>query len=229
MTLILLLQKVKTKKGTKMVSEFQVTEIVPLDKKRSKIFLDNEFAFVLYKGELHSLKLSEGILISQEMKDHIEKDILTKRAKLRAMNLLKSRSYTEAKLSEKLRQGLYPEKIVQEAIAYVKSYHYVDDYQYAKDYVAYHFEDKPEQRIILDLQRKGVSKDVIYNALLEIKEEMPKDAEEKMIAIQVEKYLSKRNVAIEELCVEEKQKLCASLVRKGFSYDSVRCILSVCE
>ena len=182
-----------------MVSEFQVTEIVPLDKKRSKVFLDHEFAFVLYKGELHSLKLSEGTLISQEMKEYIEKDILTKRAKLRAMNLLKTRSYTEAKLSEKLRQGLYPEKIVQEAIAYVKSYRYIDDYQYAKDYIAYHFEDKPEKRLVLDLQRKGISKDIIDNALSEMKEEIPKDAEEKMIAIQVEKYLSKRNIVIDEL------------------------------
>ena len=212
-----------------MVSEFQVTEIVPLDKKRSKVFLDHEFAFVLYKGELHSLKLSEGAFISQELKEHIEIDILTKRAKLRAMNLLKSRSYTEAKLSEKLRQGLYPEKIILEAIAYVKSYHYLDDYQYAKDYVTYHFEDKPEKRLMLDLQRKGVPKDAIDNALLAVKEEMPKDAEEKMIVAQVEKYLSKRNIDFDELCGEEKQKLCAGLVRKGFSYDKVRRILSVCE
>ena len=52
-----------------MASAFQITEIVPLDKKRSKVYLDHEFAFVLYKGELHSLKLSEGEIVSQEIKD----------------------------------------------------------------------------------------------------------------------------------------------------------------
>jgi len=29
-----------------------VSEIVPFDKKRSKIYLDEEYAFLLYKGEI---------------------------------------------------------------------------------------------------------------------------------------------------------------------------------
>ena len=212
-----------------MASAFQITEIVPLDKKRSKVYLDHEFAFVLYKGELHSLKLSEGEFVSQEIKDYIEKEILAKRAKLRAMNLLKARNYTEAKLTDKLRQGLYPEKVVQEAIAYVKSYHYVDDYQSAKDYITYHSEDKPQKRLVLDLQRKGITKDIIERALSEAMKEAPKDLEQKMITAQIEKYLSKRNSDNHELSWEEKQTICTCLVRKGFPYESVRNALAIVE
>lgn len=212
-----------------MASAFQITEIVPLDKKRSKVYLDHEFAFVLYKGELHFLKLSEGEFVSQEIKDYIEKEVLTKRAKLRAMNLLKARNYTEAKLTDKLRQGLYPEKVVQEAIAYVKTYHYVDDYQYAKDYITYHSEDKPQKRLVLDLQRKGITKDIIERALSEVMKEAPKDLEQKMITAQIEKYLSKRNSDNHELSWEEKQKICTCLVRKGFPYESVRNALAIVE
>ena len=37
-----------------------VTDIVELDKKRSKIFIDGEFSFVLYKGELRDYSIREG-------------------------------------------------------------------------------------------------------------------------------------------------------------------------
>lgn len=199
-------------------SEYLVTGIVPLDKKRSKIFLDGEFAFVLYKGELHSMHIAEGCKISAEQKSKIENEILLKRAKLRAMNLLKARNYTEMQLTEKLRQGYYPEEIVQLAIEYVKSFHYVDDYQYASDYIEYHFEDKPEKRLILDLQRKGITKDVIDRVLDEKKSQSNvEDIEIKMI----QDFVRKKHVDLEICSWEEKQKLCASLVRKGFSYEKV--------
>ena len=56
------------------------------------------------------------------------KDVLLKRAKLRCMNLLKSRDYTEYQLRMKLRQGVYPEDIIDAAVAYVASYGYVNDF-----------------------------------------------------------------------------------------------------
>ena len=62
---------------------------------------------------------------------------LSKRAKLRCMHLLERRDYTEKQLRDKLRLGKtqYPPEIIDEAIAYVKAYHYVDDARYARQYV----------------------------------------------------------------------------------------------
>lgn len=198
------------------ISEQLVTGIVPLDQKRCKIFLDEEFAFVLYKGELRSMHIVEGNRLTVEQKEKIE-EVLLKRAKLRAMNLLKARSYTQMQLTEKLRQGLYPEDLIEQAIDYVKSFHYIDDYQYACDYIEYHFEDKPEKRLILDLQRKGISKDIINRALQEKKDNSDEDVEEKMI----QDFIRKKRIDLENAGFEEKQKLFASLVRKGFSYEKV--------
>ena len=73
----------------------QVTEIRELDKKRSRVYIDEEFAFVLYRSELRKFCIKEGEEISQEVHDEITRVILPKRAKLRAMNLLKSRQYSE--------------------------------------------------------------------------------------------------------------------------------------
>ena len=55
--------------------------------------------------------------------------------KLRAMNLLKSRPYTVKGLTDKLKDGGYPESVINIAIDYVSSYNYLNDKQYALDYI----------------------------------------------------------------------------------------------
>ena len=101
----------------------KVTQIVEISKTRSKIYIEQEFAFVLYKGELRLYHVREGEELSEENYFKIMEEVLPKRAKLRAMNLLKDREYTTAQLRTKLRQGFYPENIIEEALSYVSSFH----------------------------------------------------------------------------------------------------------
>ena len=65
-------------------------------------------------------------------------EVLPKRAKLRAMNLLQGREYTTSQLRTKLQQGYYPPEIIEQAIEYVAGFHYIDDLRYAVDYITYH-------------------------------------------------------------------------------------------
>lgn len=67
-----------------------VTKITEVSKSRKKIEIDGEFAFVLYKGELSVYGIKENCEIKEEDYQGIMTKILPKRAKLRAMNLLKS-------------------------------------------------------------------------------------------------------------------------------------------
>ena len=84
-----------------------VTDIIELDKKRDKIYIDNEFAFVLYKGELRQYGIKLGQDLSEETFDEIMTEVLPKRAKLRAMNLLVKKDYTENGIRRKLAEGYY--------------------------------------------------------------------------------------------------------------------------
>ena len=131
-----------------------VTGIREINKSKVKIELDSEFAFVLYKGELRLYEIEEGKELKENIYHEIMDRILPKRAKLRAMNLLKSRSYTTAQLREKLEKGGYPFQIVEEAIQYVSSFGYVDDSQYALDYIEYHKESRSRNRIYTDLLKR---------------------------------------------------------------------------
>ena len=65
-----------------------VTQVTELSKSRSKVYIDQEFAFVLYKGELRLYHIKESEELRPEDYRTIMQEVLPKRAKLRAMNLL---------------------------------------------------------------------------------------------------------------------------------------------
>ncbi len=195
-----------------------VSELRELDKKRVKVFLDGEFAFVLYKGELKEYKVREGQELDPACYRQITEDLLPKRCKLRAMNLLQKKDYTERQLRDKLVEGLYSSEIVDEAIEYVKSYRYLDDDRYARDYIAYHMENRSRARIMQDLMGKGVSKDRITGIMEELYAEDDGEAE----MAQVRKLLEKKHYDPENCDFKEKQKIMAFLMRKGFSMDMIR-------
>ena len=195
----------------------QITDIVELDKKRSKVFIDGEFAFVLYKGELRDYKIKTGEMLSDSAYEEITGTVLTKRARLRAMNLLQKKDYTEKQLRDKLAEGLYPSDLVDDAIAYVKSYKYLDDDRFARDYIAYHMSMRSRNRILQDLTGKGISKDKILSVMEELYEEEETDVE----LDQIQKLLLKKHYD-SEMDYKDKQKLMAFLVRRGYSLDKVK-------
>ena len=197
-----------------------VTNITELSKSRVRIEIDHEFAFVLYKGELRLHKIEEGDEIEDAVYDRIMKDVLPKRAKLRAMNLLKNRTYTKAQLKDKLLQGGYPEQIADIAVDYVVSYRYVDDEQYVRDFIEYNREKKSRKRIQLDLMHKGISEQLFQD----IWEEIAGDDEEAIEREQIIYWMNKKHFCPQEATFEEKQKMMAFLYRKGFSINNIRSI-----
>ena len=68
-----------------------VTRIEELSRSRCKIYLEDSFAFVLYKGELRLFGVREQEELSEESYREIMQEVLPKRATLRCMNLLQSR------------------------------------------------------------------------------------------------------------------------------------------
>lgn len=195
-----------------------VTRITELDRKRNKIYIDGQFAFVLYKGELRQYHIAEGRELTAADYQEIMCTLLPKRAKLRAMNLLKSREYTEKKLRDKLAESCYPAEVVDEAIAYVKSFHYIDDERYAGQYIEYQLDFRSKRRIENDLLEKGVDKDIICNIFSRLEEDGIQPDETSMI----EKLLRKRHFDKENATIQEKQKTYAFLARKGFSHENIQ-------
>lgn len=145
-----------------------VTSIEKSDRGRKVLCLDNKIELQLYAGEVRKYGLEMGSQVSEELYQEILHEILGKRATKRAMHLLERQEKTEYQLREKLRQNSYPQEAIEDAIEYVKRYHYVDDLRYAKTFVLYHQEKRSRLRLKTDLLRRGIKGDVIDAALEEV-------------------------------------------------------------
>ncbi|NBJ92836.1 regulatory protein RecX [Parablautia muri] len=200
-----------------------VTDIKQIDKSRLEIEIDDTFTFVLYKGEVRAYEIKQNQELDEESYQKIMKEVLPKRAKLRAMNLLKSRSYTAFQLEEKLKKGGYPDGIIKEALDYVISFGYIDDERYAADYIEYNKEIKSQNRIYMDLSVKGVSKEIIERMWEGIVGEDKKELEKK----QIFQWMQKKHFAAQTADFKEKQKMVAFLYRKGFAAENIRNALSL--
>lgn len=196
----------------------RVTGIEELSRSRSKVYLDDSFAFVLYRGELRFYGIREKEELKEEDYIRIMEEVLPKRAALRCMNLLKSRAYTESQLRHKLEEGFYPKGSIDAAIEYVKSYHYVDDAQFARDYIINQSGKKSRRVIEMDLVAKGVSRELIGEAFSEIEENGDGPDEEKLALM----WLSRRHFDPETADFSEKRRMAAFLYRKGIGGETVR-------
>ena len=195
-----------------------VTKIEPVTKAKYKVFLDEQFAFVLYKGELSRYKIQEDAQLSEETIKEIKKEILEKRAKLRAMHLLERMDRTEAELYTKLKRDLYPEDIIEIAMQYVKSFGYIGDKGYARRFVESRQGSKSKLEIKMSLLQKGISKEIVSEVL-----EAYYDGQDESMAIQ--RLLDKKRFTAETATEEEKRKIYGYLMRKGFAYEEIRRVI----
>ena len=195
-----------------------VTKIEVLTKIKYKIYIDGQFAFVLYKGELSRYGIVKDKEISEETVGKIETEVLMKRAKLRALHLLEDMDRTEGELYKKLMQGMYPEEVVKKALEYVKSFGYLDDLRYAENFIVSRKEKKSRKEIYALLRQKGIDREKIEQAF----ENCYTDTAE---VEAVREILKKRRWEPAEMDEGKIRKMYAYLARKGFHYDVARQVI----
>ncbi len=195
-----------------------VQSIENISKGRYRIRLEDGRRFVLYRAELSRLGIRENEEISDDILNEILTAILPKRAKLRGLNLLKARPYTEYQMRQKYIDGEYPQAVIDEAIEYLKSYHYIDDYEYCNTFIMYKSASRSRRRIVNDLLLKGIDKSVIYAAMDDMEHTGDLTDENDLIL----RLLNKRHYCSETASFDEKQKMIAFLYSKGFEMDNIK-------
>ncbi|MCH5267522.1 MAG: regulatory protein RecX [Lachnospiraceae bacterium] len=134
------------------------------------------------------------------------------KATKKAMSLLQHMDRTEWELRSKLKQSGFSEEAVEKAVAYVGSYHYIDDERYARRFVDIYRQSRSMQRIRRDLQKRHVPESLIDQAI----EEVDGDDGDALT-----KALDKLLRGKTELPYEEQQKVMAKLYRRGFRVDDI--------
>ncbi len=193
-----------------------VTAVIPVDKRKCKVFLGEDFAFVLYKSEAARFHIEEGSDLSEELYERIKEEILLKRARDRALFLLQSQGRTQAEMIQKLQNDDYPDDVTREVMSFLLEYHFVDDDAYTENYIHVNKSRKSPRQIAYELQQKGVDKSKISQMM----EEDPIDEAETVRAL-----LKKKTGGQIPEDWKERQKLAAFLGRKGFSFEVIQRIL----
>lgn len=193
----------------------EVIKIIPVDKKKKKITFEDGSCLSLYSGEIRRLNITEGTLISHDILDEIY-GILRKRARERSLYLLKDSDKTEKQIKNKLREGFYPEEIIDETLEFLHRYNYVDDERYCINYINAKKDKKSIRQISSELYKKGINKDIVKNVL-----------ENEINGIVIEPYyvisglLKKKNYNPCNNDYKYKNRILSSLAMRGFNYDDI--------
>lgn len=196
-----------------------ITAISPLDhgKGKAQVSFDEKEALILYISEIKKLGMEEQMFVSEELYHRLFYEIVGKRAIKRAMHLLEKMDRTEQQLRRKLLEGGYPDELVEEAISYVKSYHYIDDERYARAFIRLNQDRRSIGRMKMDLFAKGISADTIDRAIDEEYETLPETL--------IQKLMEKKNFDPDAATRQETAKMYQYLFRKGFSRDEIMHVL----
>lgn len=184
-----------------------------LGKGRYRVAFDNGVSCVLYRSEAAQLSIEVQCSLTDENYDYLINEIVGKRAKKRAMHILEQMDRTEYQLREKLAKGEYPQECIDSAVEYVKKYRYLDDERFASSYVRYHQEKLSRQQLSVKLSQKGVSKDIIAEAL-----EMEYEADD---GEKIRNLLSKRHFDPDNTDRQENNKIYQYILRRGFKSSDI--------
>lgn len=192
----------------------QILEIKKEKKGRILVHTDGVDCFPLYTKEAAVWGIEEGAELSREKWKRLCDEVLRKRVIRRAMYLLQRMDRTESQLRRKLSENHYPEELIDAAVAYVESYHYIDDFRYACSYIRCHQSEKSRIQMKMTLAQRGVPSGVIDRAM----EEEYEDNEEELIR----KLLEKKHYDPEQMDQKEKYRIYQYLLRKGFSISNIK-------
>ncbi len=184
-----------------------------LGKGRYRVAFDNGVSCILYRSEAAQLSIEVQCSLTDENYDYLINEIVGKRAKKRAMHILEQMDRTEHQLREKLAKGEYPQECIDSAVEYVKKYRYLDDERFASSYVRYHQEKLSRQQLSVKLAQKGVSKDIIAEAL-----EMEYEADD---GEKIRNLLSKRHFDPDNTDRQENNKIYQYILRRGFKSSDI--------
>lgn len=156
--------------------------------KGRKIYVDPQGreGIYLYPGEIKKLGLKSGTQIEEEELERIRISYALPRARHRAIGILAKRDKTEQELREKLQASLTDSQSLEETISYIQSCGYIDDLQYARDYLSSHRHRKSFLMIKTELRKKGIDSQILEEVFCEAGEQPLED-----LLSQMEKYMRK--------------------------------------
>ena len=195
-----------------------VTAIESVTRHKMRVSLDGEPAFVFTDREIREWNLTEEMEFDRAEEEALVQYVCREAART-AMNLLVKRDYAQAELYRKLRERGYSEYFARQGIAYVSSYHYLDDERYARQMIGSRKDTTSRKMMVSRMRQKGLSDEVIQEAM-----EEADWTDEMGLTREIRRRFSSAE-QIESLTDKDRQKLIQSLMRKGYGYSDIQHVI----
>ena len=142
---------------------------------------------------------------------------IIRQAKARALKILEFSDKTEKQLRDKLKEGEFPPFAVDEAIEYVRGFHYIDDLRYAEAYIRGRRSRKSTYELRMELRQKGLYQDTIETALVN----EPPDEENTLKELFLKKY-GRKDLSDPKTY----EKAFRYFAAKGYGFDDIKKAIS---
>jgi len=202
----------------RQITDIQVQKKYP---SRRSIFLDGRFFCGVSEDVAAKFHLERGMEIDEDkLKELLYEEELSK-AKSYVYRILARRMYTIKEIRDKLVEREYVEKIIEDVIATLERYGYLNDRTYAREWIDSRMRSKPKGKIALkrELERKGIDKLIIEDALSQAFDQS-KEAE---MALDLARRKIRSYNADDPIAA--KRKLRSFLLRRGFDFETVKDVI----
>ncbi len=197
---------------------------------RFSLYIDGEFAVGLPAVDFVNLKLSVGMVLTDELLFEIKRISLLSALRERGFGYVSRRLHSESEIRRKLfnsviREDLkFPSNVIEtcidEVLKTLTEYGYIDDLRFATEFFNERLSRYGEAKVRYELKGKGVSNATIDEALNSL--ERSDDDEIQLIIDWI--HRKTRSLPIEP---HNLQKLISSLSRRGFPYAKIKKAIEV--
>lgn len=198
----------------------KITKIKPQNNKdRVNIYLYGEFAFGLDLEIAYKYNLKKDMEIDESYIENVLKSEEQNSANDYALKFLSHRSRTEKEIVDKMIKKGFDEEVINETLAYLKKYNFIDDRRFAEIYTEEKIRLKKlgSYRIKHELQNKGVDESIAS----EIVEKYSDNEYERAMELATKKVKSYKNDDKNAIY----RKLGGYLQRRGYSFECVSKVL----
>lgn len=186
------------------------------DPERINVFIDGTFALGVARTVSERLGLAIGQELPQQALDTLRAEEDLHRAVNAALHFLAYRPRSEGEIRQRLRRSGTSEEVIDQVIAQLRDWRYVDDEDFAQRWIDNRLQHRPRGSRLLaqELRAKGVDPGIVNESIANAN--IDEDAQALDVARKRLHQLANLDPAVRE------RRLVAFLQRRGFGYDSIR-------
>lgn len=189
------------------------------DPDRVSVFIDGVFAIGIARDVADAFGLHKDQVLDDALLADLVARNLVHKATTIALNLLSFRSRSEGEIRRKLQQGKYPDATIEQVLAKLREWHYVDDEDFARRWIENRSAHRPRGSRLLaqELKAKGIQPQILAEALDE------SDLDEASDALALARQRSRQLHDLDQQVRE--RRLTGFLARRGYGFDVIRATL----